>query len=182
MLLAVAGVLFWELQARGELVSGGLFGQQDVNEALLIAPVLFLMTIGMLFFRVFPMFIRYIGGESLALVHSAAAVTLAVLTTGVAVSDLQAGDRTAWISDALVLGGFGAVYWLTARVNGWRGKSLFTIIQAGIVSAYLSGSPPHPDMPAAVFAGSIAWPFSFRRRSYSTCWRSSHAGRRCGSH
>ena len=155
MLLAVAGVLYWELQARGELVSGGLFGQQDVNEALLIAPVLFLMTIGMLFFRVFPMFIRYIGGESLALVHSAAAVTLAVLITGVAVSDLQVGDRTAWISDALVLGGFGAAYWLTARVNGWRGKSLFTIIQAGIVSAYLSGSPPHPDTSAAVFVGSI---------------------------
>ena len=41
MFLAVGGVLFWELQARGELVSGSLFGQPDVNEALLIAPVVF---------------------------------------------------------------------------------------------------------------------------------------------
>ena len=155
MFLAVAGVLYWELQARGELVSGSLFGQQDVNEALLIAPVLFLMTIGLLFFRVFPMFIRYIGGESLALVHSAAAVTLLVLIPAIAVSDLRAGDSTGWVSDALILGGFGAVYWLTAKLAGWRGKALFTIVQAGIVSAYLSGSPPHPDMPAAVFAGSI---------------------------
>ena len=45
MFLAVGGVLFWELQARGELVSGSLFGQPDVNEALLIAPVLFLVTV-----------------------------------------------------------------------------------------------------------------------------------------
>ena len=156
MFLAVAGVLYWELQARGELVSGSLFGQQDVNEALLIAPVLFLMTIGLLFFRVFPMFIRYIGGESLALVHSAAAVTLVVLVPAIVVSDLRAGEGTGWISDALILGGFGAVYWLTAKLAGWRGKALFTIVQAGIVSAYLSGSPPHPDMPAAVFVGSIA--------------------------
>ena len=156
MFLAVAGVLYWELQARGELVSGSLFGQQNVNEALLIAPVLFLMTIGMLFFRVFPMFIRYIGGESLALVHSAAAVTLVVLVPAIVVSDLRAGEGTGWISDALILGGFGAAYWLTAKLTGWRGKSSFTIVQAGIVSAYLSGSPPHPDMPAAVFVGSIA--------------------------
>ena len=156
MLLAVAGVLYWELQARGELVSGGLFGQQDVNEALLIAPVLFLMAIGLLFFRVFPMLIRYIGGESLALVHSAAAVTLAVLIPAVALVDLRAGEGTGWISDALFLGAFGAAYWLTAKLSGWRGKTLFTVIQAAIVSAYLSGNPPHPDMPAAVFAGSIA--------------------------
>ena len=156
MFLAVAGVLYWEFQARGELVSGSLFGQQDVNEALLIAPVLFLMTIGLLFFRVFPMFIRYIGGESLALVHSAAAVTLVVLVPAIVVSDLRAGEGTGWISDALILGGFGAAYWLTAKLTGWRGKSSFTIVQVGIVSAYLSGSPLHPDMPAAVFVGSIA--------------------------
>ncbi len=156
MLLAVAGVLYWELQARGELVSGGLFGQQDVNEALLIAPVLFLLAIGMLFFRVFPMFIRCLAGESLALVHSAAVVTLAVLATAVALADFQAGDSTGWIPDALTLGAFGAAYWLTAKLTGWRGKALFTIIQAVIVSAYLSNSLPHPDMPTAVFAGSIS--------------------------
>ena len=156
MLLAVAGVLYWELQARGELVSGGLFGQQDVNEALLIAPVLFLLAIGMLFFRVFPMFIRYLAGESLALIHSAAAVTLVVLIHALALAGLQADDNTGWISDALMLGAFGATYWLTAKLTGWRGKTLFTIIQAAIVSAYLSDSPPHPDMTTAVFAGSIA--------------------------
>ena len=156
MILAVAGVLYWELHARGELVSGGLFGQQDVNEALLIAPVLFLLAIGMLFFRVFPMFIRLLAGESLALVHSTAVVTLAVLIPAVALAGLQAEDSSSWISDALMLGAFGAAYWLTAKLTGWRGKTLFTVMQAVIASVYLSGSPPHPDMPAVVFAGSIA--------------------------
>ena len=94
LFLIIAGALYWELQARGELVSGGLFGQQDVNEALLIAPALFLLTLGMLFFRIFPMFIRYISGESLALVHLAAGAALAALVPAVLITDIRAGYTT----------------------------------------------------------------------------------------
>ena len=87
----VGGILFWELQARGELVSGSLFGEQDVNEALLIAPVLFLVAVGLMFFRIFPMFIRYVSGESLGLVHLATSVTLPLLVAAIAFDDIRAG-------------------------------------------------------------------------------------------
>ena len=156
MFLAVGGVLFWELQARGELVSGGLFGQRDVNEALLIAPVLFLVTVGMLFFRVFPMFIRYISGESLTLVDMAAWVTVAALGTAVGVTDFRAGEQTGWIPSVAALGGFGAAYWMTGRGAGRIHKAVWTVAQAALAGAFFYMRPPDPDANAAIFAGSIA--------------------------
>ena len=111
--LLVGGILFWELQARGELVSGSLFGEQDVNEALLIAPVLFLAAVGLMFFRIFPMFIRYVSGESLALVHLATALTLPSLTAAIAFDYVRAGDLTGWIPEAATIAVFGAAYWLS---------------------------------------------------------------------
>ena len=38
VLLVLGGLVFWELQARGAVVSGGLFGEVDINETLLFAP------------------------------------------------------------------------------------------------------------------------------------------------
>ena len=111
--LVVGGILFWELQARGELVSGSLFGEQDVNEALLLAPVLFLVAVGLMFFRVFPMFIRYVSGESLGLVHLATAITLPVLTAAIAFDYVRAGDPTGWLPQATAIALFAAAYWLS---------------------------------------------------------------------
>ena len=111
--LVVGGILFWELQARGELISGSLFGEQDVNEALLIAPVLFLVAVGLMFFRIFPMFIRYVSGESLGLVHLATSVTLPVLVAAIAFDDVRSGDLTGWVPEAAVIAVFGAAYWLS---------------------------------------------------------------------
>ena len=111
--LVVGGILFWELQARGELVSGSLFGEQDVNEALLLAPVLFLVAVGLMFFRVFPMFIRYVSGESLGLVHLATAITLPVLTAAIAFDYVRAGDPTGWLPQAAAIALFAAAYWLS---------------------------------------------------------------------
>ena len=156
LILAVGAVLFWELWARGELVSGSLFGQQDVNEALLIAPVLFLMTVGMLFLRIFPMFIRYVSGESPALIHVAAVVTLAALAAGIGIADFRAGDQSGWVLGAAAIGGVGAAYWITFRVSGRMKTGLWTAVQAVIILWFLYMRPPDPDASAAVFAGTIA--------------------------
>ena len=53
-LLIIGGLIFWELSARGTLVSGGLFGSRAVNEALLFGPILFLIAVTLIFLRVFP--------------------------------------------------------------------------------------------------------------------------------
>ena len=156
LLLAVGGVLFWEIQARGELVSGGLFGQEGINEALLVAPVLFLLTVGLLFFRVFPMFIRYVSGESLTLVHAVTAVTLMVLAAGTGVADLQAGQGASWIPTAAILVGLGAAYWITTRASGKVTIVFWTAVQAALVISFFTLRPPDPDDPAAVFSGSVA--------------------------
>ena len=170
--LVVGGILFWELQARGELVSGSLFGEQDVNEALLIAPVLFLVAVGLMFFRIFPMFIRYVSGESLGLVHLATSVTLPVLVAAIAFDDVRSGDLTGWVPEAAVIAVFGAAYWLSTSTapsplragaspvldTGMRviTRAFWMAVQIGAVAWFTYMSPPHPDQPSAVFVGSIA--------------------------
>ena len=170
--LVVGGILFWELQARGELISGSLFGEQDVNEALLIAPVLFLVAVGLMFFRIFPMFIRYVSGESLGLVHLATSVTLPVLVAAIAFDDVRSGDLTGWVPEAAVIAVFGAAYWLSTSNapsllrsgaspvldTGMRviTRAFWMAVQIGAVAWFTYMSPPHPDQPSAVFVGSIA--------------------------
>ena len=83
LLLVIGGLVFWELNARGQLVSGGLFRDVEVNEALLLAPVLLLTLVALLFMRFFPLFVRFISGESPDMVHLltwAASVSLVVVT------------------------------------------------------------------------------------------------------
>ena len=164
--LVVGGILFWELQARGELVSGSLFGEQDVNEALLVAPVLFLLAVGLMFFRVFPLFIRYVSGESLGLVHLATLITLPVLAGAIAYDDVRAGNLTGWLPQGAAIGVFAIAYWLSASVSplslrervGVRviPRAFWMVVQIAAVAWFTYQSPPHPDQSAPVFVGSIA--------------------------
>ncbi|MBI4298993.1 MAG: ABC transporter permease [Chloroflexi bacterium] len=57
-LLIVGGLVFWELRARGTLVSGGIFGSRTVNEALLFAPFILLVAVTLIFLRLFPLVAR----------------------------------------------------------------------------------------------------------------------------
>ena len=52
-LLLLGGLIFWELRSRDQLVVGGLFKDVQINEVLLLAPVLFLTVVGLLFIRFF---------------------------------------------------------------------------------------------------------------------------------
>ena len=58
VVLIFGGIIFWELQSRGQFVSGGLFEDLKVNETLLFAPVAFLVVVALLFMRLFPMVVR----------------------------------------------------------------------------------------------------------------------------
>ena len=156
MFLAVGGVLFWELWVRGELASGSLFGQPDVNEALLIAPALFLIAVGLVFFRAFPMFVRYIGGESAALVHLAAGAALPALAAAVAFGEIRSGDPTGWIPEIALLASFGAAYRAAAASGEFAARAFWTAAQTALAAAFLYMRPLDPDGGAVIFACSAA--------------------------
>ncbi len=112
-LLAVGALVFWELRSRGTLVSGGLFSDVAVNEALLFAPVLFLMAVALAFMRLFPLVIRFVAGESAAIVHIAAAATVAALGPAVAALALAGDGGGPWARQLAVALALGAAYWWT---------------------------------------------------------------------
>ena len=82
--LVLGGLIFWEMSQRGHVVSGGLFKELEVNEVLLLGPVVFLIALALVFVRLFPLVMRYVIGESLALVHLLTALTVPTLATGIA--------------------------------------------------------------------------------------------------
>lgn len=117
LLLVLGGLVFWELQSRGELVSGGLFQDVEINEALLFAPVLFLVVVALLFMRLFPLLVRYLAGESPTLVHLVAVASLTILLPGTVLNGVRGGGGTDWLAPAAVLALFGAVYWGVSRTR-----------------------------------------------------------------
>ena len=79
VVLVFGGIIFWELRSRGQFVSGGLFEDLEVNETLLLAPVAFLVVVALLFMRLFPMVVRFLAGESVALLHVASGASVAAI-------------------------------------------------------------------------------------------------------
>ena len=56
-LLILGGVLYWELQERGTLVTQQMFGGIDIDPLLLITPMLFMIAVAIIFLRIFPLII-----------------------------------------------------------------------------------------------------------------------------
>ena len=104
-ILGLGGLVFWELYARGKFVSGGLFEEVQVNEVLLVAPVLFLFAVGLIFMRIFPLFVRYVSGDSPGLVNLIALTSLSLLLLAVISDklDMNESDLTWAISICLIL-------------------------------------------------------------------------------
>jgi hypothetical protein len=66
--LFICSVLLYEIKARGQLSSGGVEGVSDINEALLFAPILLLFSVAILSFRIFPILVKFMTGESSKLI------------------------------------------------------------------------------------------------------------------
>lgn len=141
-LLVVGGLIFWELHDRGQFVSGGLFKDVQVNEALLLAPVLFLTVVALVFLRFFPLFVRFISGESPALLHLVMAATLVTLAPAIVAREVDDGDGLAWLGPVVTLAALAVAYWLTQRAQGSRGRLVGLALQAGLVFAVVAMEPP----------------------------------------
>ena len=141
-LLAIGGVIFWELQSRGQLVIGGLFEEAQINETLLVAPVLILIVVALLFLRFFPLLLMYVSGESQALLHTLAVAVLAVLAPGIAARELIAGNMTAWVLPAALLLAFAGAYVMRMRSQSASIGLAWLLVQVGVVGLFVYVETP----------------------------------------
>ncbi len=152
VLLLIGGLIFWELQARGAVVSGGLFGDVDINEALLLAPVLFLLAVALLFMRLFPLFMSYVGGESPAILNLIATVSLTFLIPATVVNGVRGIGIDNWPQAAVTLAAFGIVYWATTKAVRTPSVALGILLQASLLLVFYRTSSPEPS-------SLLFWPF-----------------------
>ena len=141
-LLVIGGLVFWELFARGQIISGGLFGARGVNEALLFAPVLLLTVVALLFMRFFPMIVRYLSGDSPVLIHLLAGIVLAGLALIIVAQDLRTGAGFQWLTRVIHLTLIALVYFGT-----WNARRRFfvnagLVLQAGLIALFVYNDVP----------------------------------------
>ena len=144
-LLIIGGLLFWEFQSRGQFVSGGLFKDVQVNETLLIAPVLFLLVVALIFMRLFPLLVRFVSGESSTLVHLVAAAALVALAPLEAARQLDQADSPQAGVAVAILAAVAVFYWAAQRSTKPRSRLVLAILQAAAVAAFIAFSPPDSD-------------------------------------
>lgn len=142
MVLAIGGLVFWELNARGQLVSGGLFSGIEINEALLFAPVLLLTLVALVFMRFFPLFVRFISGESPALIHLYVWVITAALSFTLALDGYRQGDFTGALPPIGIALVTAAAYWATQRAERVRARLYGLVAQIALTSAFIYLYPP----------------------------------------
>jgi hypothetical protein len=58
VLVGIAAVLFYQLNRRGGLVTEDLFGEQSVDPIQLLTPAFFILTVGIVFLRLFPLALK----------------------------------------------------------------------------------------------------------------------------
>ncbi len=58
VMVGVGGILFYQLDRKGSLVNHKLFGEQTTDPLLLLTPAFFILTIGIVFLRLFPLVLR----------------------------------------------------------------------------------------------------------------------------
>ena len=142
-LLIIGGLVFWELRQRGQFVSGGLFEDVQVNEAMLLAPVFFLVAVALLFMRLFPMFVRFINGDAPTLLHLIAGAALAALGVGVAVDALRS-DAADFAAPLALLVVAAAAYWSSHRAGGAVSRGAAMAAQAVATALFIVRDPPSP--------------------------------------
>ncbi len=144
-LLTLGGLVFWELYARGHLVSGGLFRDISINEALLLAPVLFLTAVALLFMRFFPLFVRFISGESAALLHLLTGAVVIFLGWAIIFREVLADRMLGWAWPVALLLALAVAYVATERARRLRFKLAGFALQGGLVALFVLAEPLSSD-------------------------------------
>ena len=141
-ILVFGGLIYWELQKRGQFVSSGYFEETEVNEVLLVAPVLFLIVVTLVFMRFFPMIVRYISGESNRIVDLL--VSASVIASVVGVYWRERGNETLdWLLPGAVAVGVLIAFWATKRYwHDRKRRYVGLAVQALLVAGFVALRPP----------------------------------------
>ena len=130
--------------------------------------------------RIFPLFVRYVGGESPALVHLATAAIVVTLGPSIALRDLRGGDETGWLAPVGLLVALVSVYWGTHRTERLRRQVAGLVVQAVLVAGFFKLEPPEAGQ--ALFAAEVGLiAVVARPRLYSCCSKRPPRPLRCGS-
>ena len=136
-LLILAVMLFRQLEEQGSVVAADLFGRLRVDQVLLAVPALVLVAFAVVLLRLFPLSIRFLAGDSPALLHLVVASTALILVPTIAVRGAVDGGGLSWLAQVALLGTLAAVYWWTDRVTWARLKAGGIVLQAGLIAAVL---------------------------------------------
>ena len=141
-ILVFGGLIFWELQRRGQFVFSGFFEETQVNQALLVAPVLFLIVVTLVFMRFFPLIVRYVSGESMQIVTLLAWSSSLVSVAGVYWRGRS--DETAeWLLPAMAASAALVAFLFTKR--WWHKRRLRAVglaVQAVLIAGFVASNPP----------------------------------------
>ena len=58
VLVVLGGILLYQLDRRGRLVTDDFFGEQSVDPVVLLTPAFFILTVGLVFLRLFPLVLK----------------------------------------------------------------------------------------------------------------------------
>lgn len=145
--LVVGGVMFAEFQSRGQIVSSGLFREMEINEALVVGPLLLAIAMALLFMRLFPLLARFVVGDSAEIVRLLVGASVTVICVGLVVL----GVRGAAIGEAgnlvAIVIATGVVYWLTTKVTRAPPRALGIAAQAALIAVFFFARPLDTDDP-----------------------------------
>ena len=145
MLLAVSVLLFRQLTEQGSVVAVGVFGEVAVNQVLLAVPALILVAFALVLLRLFPLSIRFVSGDSPALVHLVVAGTVIILGPSVAIRGAFDAGGLTWLAQVALIAALAGAYWATDRTRRNVPLKLAGLaIQAALVASIILVGPSLP--------------------------------------
>ena len=142
-LMVLGGLVFWELQAKGADSVRGTVRRRARERGAPSGPRPVPDGRRPRLPALFPLFVRFISGESPLMLHLAAGATftsLGAIKIVAALRDETGG--TDWTGPVLVLAAAAAVYWLTSRADGKGPKAVGLAAQAGLIALFGMMEPP----------------------------------------
>lgn len=144
-LVIFGGVMFWEMRSRGQIISRGLFGDVEINEALLLAPVLFLIVVALAFLRLFPLVVRFVSGESVALVHLASVAVFVAWVAAMVTMARSEEEGASWLLPTVLVIAVAGAYWATSSAGRARSRTVGLAVQATLALGLVAAEGLHPE-------------------------------------